>query len=112
MLTFLVIFYAFVGLIGMTLLILKISGKQVKPLAGIIHGASGLAGIAFLIFYISFRNADTLVLTILVFLITFLIGGGMFSAVLFGKKYPGWILVIHIIFGITGLIMLFGVWLN
>lgn len=112
MLTFLIIFYSLVGLIGLTLLILKLSGKQLKPLAGIIHGAAGLVGIAIMIFYISFGKADSLILTILIFLLTFLIGGGMFSAVLFGKKYPNWILAIHILFGITGLVMLFGVWLD
>ena len=112
MLTFLIIFYSLVGLLGLTLLILKISGKKIKPVAGIIHGAAGLAGIALLIFYISFGKGDSLIITVLVFLFTFLIGGGMFSAVLFQKKYPVWILVIHIISGIAGLAMLFGFWIK
>ncbi|MBV6477694.1 MAG: hypothetical protein HGGPFJEG_00437 [Ignavibacteria bacterium] len=112
MLSFIIIWYGLTGLLGIILLVLKLSGKQVKHLTGIIHGSAGLAGIALLIFFISFGNGDSLLLTILIFLLTFLIGGGMFSTVLFGKKYPSWILLIHVLTGLTGLLLLFGFWLK
>lgn len=112
MLLFILILYSVVALLGIFMLSKIISSNTPKLLTGIIHGSLGLAGLAFIIGYISFQSGEVPVYGFLFLLTAFFFGGGMISATLSGKKYPKVILFIHVIMALTGLYLLFSFALN
>ncbi len=112
MLTFIVILYSIVALMGIYLLIRLLSGKPPKLLIGIIHGLLGLFGISFLIIYTSFLEGETPVVSILLFVAAFFFGGGMFVMSVQEKKYPKTIALIHIAIAVTGIVLLVKFWLG
>lgn len=112
MLTIAVGLYTIVALIGIYLLVRLFSRTPPKYMIGIIHGAIGLGGIGLLIIYISFKQGDTPYLSILFFLVAFLIGGGMFITRLNGKMFPKWVALLHIAIAATGLYFLVSFWIN
>ncbi|MEP7145895.1 MAG: hypothetical protein ABI792_02670 [bacterium] len=112
MLTFIVILYFIVASIGIYLLIKLLSGKTSKLVVGIIHGLLGLFGISFLIIYTSFKQGDTPVISILLFVIAFFFGGGMFVMSVQDKKFPKTIAFIHVAIALTGIVLLIKFWLD
>lgn len=108
MLTLSIILYSIVAIIGVYLFIKLFSKTPSKLVIGIIHGALGLLGIAFLIIYTSFTESRAPVESILLFLTAFLIGGGIFFTKINEKKFPMWIVFLHILIAVAGLYFLFG----
>jgi hypothetical protein len=106
-LVFIIIFYTVVGLAGIYFLVRLLSGNPVKIIAGVIHGSLGLIGIAILITYISFSENVSVVPSIILFLIAFLIGGGMIFQRADNKSYPVLVAVIHGAIALTGIIFLY-----
>ena len=106
MLTFIIILYLFVASIGLYLLFKLLSNTPPKMAVGVIHGIIGLFGISLLIIYTSFLEGDTPYLSILLFVLAFFFGGGMFAASVTGKKFPKIIAFIHIAIAILGIYLL------
>lgn len=106
MLTFIVIVYFIVAAIGIYLLYKFFTNESPKMITGIIHGSIGLFGIACLIFYISFAKGDTPYWSVLLFVIAFLFGSGMLITSMLKKKYPVWILILHVLIAATGIYLL------
>lgn len=112
MLTFIVIIYSIVAIIGLYLFVKLFSKSSPKMIIGIIHGSIGLIGIALLIFYISFAKGDTPYWSVLLFVIAFLFGGGMLATTMVKKKFPKWIAFIHIFIALSGIYLLIEFWLG
>lgn len=106
MLNFIIVLYSVVAIIGVYLLIKVLSKNSPKLITGIIHGMLGLFGISFLIIFTSFQKGDSPVVTIILFVIAFFIGGGMFVMNAQEKKYPVVIALIHAAIALTGLYFL------
>lgn len=111
-LSFIVIYYVIVGTFGIYLLIRLHSQKPVEMMTGIIHGAMGLLGLAFIIMYISFQKNETPIVAFLLLLMAFFFGAGMFVAKLSGRKFPKAVAYVHAAFAISGLIFLVSFWIN
>jgi tellurite resistance protein TehA-like permease len=112
MLTFILILYFVVASIGIYLFTKLFSKNPPKLLIGIIHGMLGLFGISFLIIYTSFKQGDTPVISILIFVVAFFFGGGMFVMSVQGKRFPKAIAFIHIAIAVTGIFLLVKFWLR
>ena len=112
MLTFIVVQYSVVALMGIYLLIRLFSNKPSKLLVGIIHGLLGLFGVSFLIIYTSFKQGDTPVISILLFVVAFFFGGGMFVMSVQEKKFPKVIALIHVAIAVTGIVLLVKFWIG
>ncbi len=97
---------------GLYLLIKLLSKNPSKLLVGIIHGLLGLFGISFLIIYTSFKQGDSPVASILLFVIAFFFGGGMFVMNAQQKKYPRVITFVHVAIALTGIYFLIRFWLG
>ncbi len=112
MLTFIVVLYLIVASMGLYLLIKLFSKNRSKLVVGIIHGLLGLFGISFLIIYTSFKQGNTPVVSILLFVLAFFFGGGMFVMNAQGKKYPKVIAFVHIAIALTGICLLIKFWIG
>lgn len=112
MLLFIIILYIAVASIGIYLFTKLLSGKTHKTVIGVVHGILGLFGISLLIIYTSFLPGDTPVNSILLFVLAFFFGGGMFVMSVQGKKYPKVIALIHIAIALTGIYFLVSFWLR
>lgn len=112
MLSFIIIVYSIVAILGIYLFAKLNSKSSPKMIVGIIHGSIGLIGIALLIFYISFAKGDTPYWSVLLFVITFLIGGGMLATTMVKKKFPKWIAYIHVLIALSGIYILVDFWIN
>jgi hypothetical protein len=112
MLVFIIILYFVVAALGIYLLTKFLTNKPPKIVIGVIHGILGLLGISFLIIYTSFLKGDTPYISILLFVLAFFFGGGMFVMSIQGKKYPLAIALIHIAIAATGIIFLLNFWMN
>jgi len=112
MLLFIVILYVIVASIGLFLFIKLMSGKTHKTVIGVVHGILGLFGISLLIIYTSFLQGETPYISILLFVLAFFFGGGMFVMSVQDKKYPKLIAFIHIAIAISGIYYLITYWLN
>lgn len=112
MLIFIIILYLVVASIGIYLFSKQFSKTRPKLLIGIIHGILGLLGISLLIMYTSFLKGDTPYVSILLFVLAFFLGGGMFVMSVQQKKFPKTIAVIHAVVGLTGIFLLIKFWLS
>lgn len=112
MLILIIIQYIIVALIGVYLLIKLFSKTPSKFTVGVVHGALGLLGLAFIIIFISFSKGDTPVISFLFLLMAFFFGAGMVVTTLSEKKFPRVIAFIHAALALTGIIMLIQFWLN
>ena len=112
MLLFIVILYVIVASIGLFLFIKLMSGRPHKTVTGVVHGILGLFGISLLIIYTSFLQGETPYISILLFVLAFFFGGGMFVMSVQGKKYPKAIALIHIAIALSGICFLVSFWLN
>jgi len=112
MLIFIVILYVIVASIGLYLFVKLMTGRTHRTVIGVVHGILGLFGISLLIIYISFLQGETPYISILLFVLAFFFGGGMFVMSVQGKKYPKLIAFIHIAIAITGIYYLVTYWLN
>ncbi|MDZ4710768.1 MAG: hypothetical protein SGI89_00420 [bacterium] len=112
MLTFVVIYYTVVALLGLYLFIKFFSKTRAKLVTGIVHGALGLLGLGILIIYISFQKAETPIESFLLLLMAFFFGAGMFVATLTEKKFPKIILFLHVAFALSGVYFLYKFWLG
>jgi NAD/NADP transhydrogenase beta subunit len=112
MLIFLIIFFCTIASIGVYLLIKLYSKTPSKLAVGVVHGMLGLFGISLLIIYTSFLQGETPYISILLFVLAFFFGGGMFAMRIQGKKYPMMIAFIHIVVALSGIYFLFSFWLG
>ncbi|MEO8665681.1 MAG: hypothetical protein ABI462_09310 [Ignavibacteria bacterium] len=112
MLTFIIVLYSIVALIGIYLFTKLFLNKPSKLLVGIIHGLLGLFGISFLIIYTSFLPGDTPAVSILLFVAAFFFGGGMFVMSVQDKKFPKVIALIHVAIAVTGIVFLVKFWIG
>ena len=102
------VLYSLVGIAGVYMLIMRLMKKEVRMLTGILHGFAGLIGIAMLIVLSTYSDRTAPVIPIILFFLAFLIGGGVFSARLFGKGKPGvWVILIHAFIAAAGIFALF-----
>jgi len=112
MLTFIVIVYLIVAAIGLYMFAKLFSKTRRKLVIGIIHGSLGLFGLACLIFYISLGKGETPVESFLLLLLALFIGGGLLATNIGGKKFPLWIVFVHIGVAITGIYFLVSFWIR
>ncbi|MDQ3019177.1 MAG: hypothetical protein M3R36_01190 [Bacteroidota bacterium] len=117
MLIFIIILYLVVASIGIYLfskIFSKTPSKISSPkiVLGVIHGILGLFGISLLIIYTSFQQGETPYVSILLFVLAFFFGGGMFTMSIQGKKFPKVIAFIHIAIAVTGIYLLVKFWLG
>jgi hypothetical protein len=107
MLIFIIFLYLIVASIGVYLLTKLLTNRSHKTVIGVVHGILGLFGISLLIIYTSFLPEDTPYESILLFVLAFFFGGGMFVMSVQGKKFPKAIAFIHIAIALTGIFFLF-----
>lgn len=112
MLVFILILYVIVAILGVYLLTKFLTNKPHKTVIGVIHGILGLLGISFLIIYTSFLTEDTPYISILLFVLAFFFGGGMFVMSIQGKKFPKAIAFVHIAIALTGIFFLIKFWME
>ncbi len=112
LLVIIIILYFIVASIGIYLFTKLYSKKPAKLQIGVIHGMLGLFGISLLIIYTSFLPGDTPYISILLFVVAFFFGGGMFTMTAQGKKFPKVIAFIHIAIAVTGIIFLLMFWMR
>ncbi len=112
MLAFILYLYFIVASLGAYLLYKLLTGKSHKTVIGVIHGVLGLFGISLLIIYTSFLTGDTPIVSMLLFILAFFFGGGMFVMSIQEKKFPKAIAFIHIAIAVTGIIFLIKFWID
>lgn len=101
------VLYIIVALAGVYMLVMRLMKKNVNIVLGIIHGFLGLIGIALLIIVSSYGANEAPVEAIMALFITFLIGGGIFSAKVFAGKFSIRAAIIHAIAAIVSILLLF-----
>lgn len=112
MLLFVIIQYLIVAVIGVYLLVKLFSKSRAKFIVGVVHGALGLLGLAFIIILISFQKGDTPIVSFLFLLMAFFFGAGMVVTTLSEKKFPKFIAIVHAALAITGICFLISFWLS
>ncbi len=102
------ILYSVVAVAGVYMFALRLMKKEVKLIMGILHGFTGLIGIALLIVLSSYSEQSAPVISIILFFLAFLVGGAMFVARTFGRGSSGiWIVVAHAALAASGIYFLF-----